>query len=1183
MKKIFILLLISLLSLSARPVDLSPPTTEIGFSTKDGLLSLHRELGEIDFGAEVVLPLRLYFTSYPQSSSSCFGFTGWSIPVMDSKITFLDQSRIEAYLLCGKTIYFIKSPSTGKWKSLDSEWEGDYEASREKFVIKRDDGWEVEWLKNKIKRLKTDEGRELTWDYESGIPLVIKEGDRKVFQLTQVNKRVEMLQVRDKTYRLKYDRSGRLEQVTWPSGRQESYRWSVCKQGNPQLRMIDKQGREEFFAWDKTTGYLTEDRVWDYKVEIVEPAKDGKQALVRIARENEFKQKESYFNQRDIGEVVTERADGLKQILTRFVTPGKLYHKTRKIEQIQEGTSKVVYQASYDEGGRVIREIDARGNETKFRYVLQGEGEKAKIKVMTKTDALGGEWITEMNSDEFPTSVTNPLGQKTSYEWDTKRHLISMTNGLNIKVMSLVYDDQGLITEFKDALGHLTSFEYNQDKKMIQITDPSGQIWKTDRNEEGEITAIVNPLNERLDFNRNKFGLVRQIKDAMGFVTRYQYDERSRLSQLSDANGNQTQWKWDALDRVTLKVNANQEAIQIGYDLMNRQNKIQDPLNRSYEMAYQKFGDRTEFKFTDGKSQKYQYDDNGNLTRFTNRAGSVFTYQYDALDRLTQTQWADGIQIRYGYDSANRLTRVQKTGSASSVLTFRYDAAGQLIAESQGDKVISYQYDFNGRVTKITYPTERVVNYVYDSRGMMTSLASTEGTIQYQRDALGRVTSKQNPNGTLLKQKYDKNSRITEMTLQGADQKTLWKNGYEFDKVGNRTATSYMNGTQDLYQYDNVYQVTGVRYGIDPRQKQKSEPENESVEKMMKADPKRARYQYDAVGNRLFSLERGKVTAYTTNNLNQYLSVGKGFYQYNQRGDLTSDGTWSYSYDMIGNLIGATNGTSTLKFEFDALNRRMTKTVNGTKEEYIYSGLDRIMDITAGQADAEYLFEPGIDRPVQITRHGKTYFVQQDILGNVVALTNQEGKIQESISYEVFGLTTVLDDEGKMKSKSISPFLFTGREYDSEIGIYHYRARAYSPIVGRFMQLDPIDLKAGDISLVRYVGNNAVNFYDPLGKVVEDPKKECESTAGGILQKLIDFLKDLFDLHKEGEKFKEKDKNLFDKIDNINNPENPTPTEDVQDALDSRQEQLQDTLNQASETAASGAALSAGAAAGGVR
>jgi len=62
-----------------------------------------------------------------------------------------------------------------------------------------------------------------------------------------------------------------------------------------------------------------------------------------------------------------------------------------------------------------------------------------------------------------------------------------------------------------------------------------------------------------------------------------------------------------------------------------------------------------------------------------------------------------------------------------------------------------------------------------------------------------------------------------------------------------------------------------------------------------------------------------------------------------------------------------------------------------------------------------------------------------------------------------------------------SRFLFTGREYDALTGIYHYRARAYSTKLGRFLQLDPIDFDGGDLNVYRYVGNDPVNWIDPWG------------------------------------------------------------------------------------------------------
>ena len=58
---------------------------------------------------------------------------------------------------------------------------------------------------------------------------------------------------------------------------------------------------------------------------------------------------------------------------------------------------------------------------------------------------------------------------------------------------------------------------------------------------------------------------------------------------------------------------------------------------------------------------------------------------------------------------------------------------------------------------------------------------------------------------------------------------------------------------------------------------------------------------------------------------------------------------------------------------------------------------------------------------------------------------------------------------------------YTGREYDAESGLMYYRARAYDPAMGRFLQTDPLGFAARDMNLYRYVGNNQVNFTDPSG------------------------------------------------------------------------------------------------------
>ena len=62
--------------------------------------------------------------------------------------------------------------------------------------------------------------------------------------------------------------------------------------------------------------------------------------------------------------------------------------------------------------------------------------------------------------------------------------------------------------------------------------------------------------------------------------------------------------------------------------------------------------------------------------------------------------------------------------------------------------------------------------------------------------------------------------------------------------------------------------------------------------------------------------------------------------------------------------------------------------------------------------------------------------------------------------------------------------MFTGREYDSETGLYFYRARYYDPKIGRFISEDPIGFQGGDLNLYAYVRNNPVNRTDPYGEKV---------------------------------------------------------------------------------------------------
>ncbi len=768
--------------------------------------------------------------------------------------------------------------------------------------------------------------------------------------------------------------------------------------------------------------------------------------------------------------------DDAGRVLSKRLPDGALVqYEYDKVGNVTKETNPkgAVVSKTYDKLGNVLTVTDDEGNTTSYEY-------NAMSKVTKVTNAVAGTTIYTYSSAGDLLSETDALGNTKTYTYDAFGNKLTATDAKN-NTTTYTYDQNNNLLTVKDALGHITTYTYNCLNQCISVKDALNNIIRYGYDALGRRTTITdargNMFTTTYDGNGNVikttdakgnsisetvYNCLNQpltVTDAMGKSTTYTYTALGKVESITDSLNHRTEFSYNSRGQNISVCDAANNVSTANYDLLGNVTRLAGPLGGATNYTYDDMGRLVSESTTSGGTKSYEYNELNIRKKITNARGQIRQIFYDAMGRITGYTSPEG-SVSYTYDAnGNVLTVTDSHGT----ITRTYDALNRVSSYTDTyGKVIRYEYDAVGNLSKIIYPDNTSVTYAHDANHNLIRVTDwANRTTIYTYDANNRVIGVTKPDGSVTTTVYDNKQRVTSTVEKTSNGAIITGFEYTYDDLSRIIEEKVLaNSTKMCYTYDNLNRVTTrtVKQLID--------------DLVISTET----FTYDAAGN--ITDAPDSCFIYDTNN--RLVVFNGNPVSYDMDGNMLSGNSLACTYDSANRLISAGGHTYTYNAE-DVRIRNLCEDEDTTYTYNTNAKLSMLLMKTTDGVVTKYVYGRGLIGE-ETSGEFKTYHF--DCRGSTIAITDISGNITDTFAYDTYG--KCISHTGT----SNVIFGYNGRDgvVTDDNGLIYMRARYYSPEMKRFINADVV---AGAISNAitlnrfAYANGNPVSFVDPFGLSAE--------------------------------------------------------------------------------------------------